>query len=56
VRQHEDLTLRHTVGEPRWLIRALEREVASGDAVRDALTFQARAIIARGIAAGKRAA
>src|SRR5919109_4055816 len=30
LRQHEELTYRHTVGEARYLIRALERFVAAG--------------------------
>jgi hypothetical protein len=40
LRQHEDLTLRHTIGEARYLIRGLERAVNAGKPI-DILRAQA---------------
>lgn len=45
LRQHETLEYKHTVGEARWLVRALERIVSSGTAVADALKKQTDALI-----------
>jgi hypothetical protein len=43
LRQHEDLTLRHKVGEARYLVRGVERFQADGfDQVESALRANAR--------------
>ena len=44
LRQHEDLSYRHTVGEARYLVRGLERW-ERGNAPEDALRMQAKAAI-----------
>ena len=46
LRQHEELSYRHPVGEARWLVRALERW-ATGHNVEDALRIQSEIAIER---------
>lgn len=51
MRQHEDLTYRHPLGEARYLVRGVERWEPNGSAATAALAAQAAALIA--IAADK---
>ena len=47
MKQHEDMTLRHPLGEPRYLVRAVERWQPDGSAAMDALKEQARQLATR---------
>jgi hypothetical protein len=46
--QHERLDYQHRVGEPRYLVRGLERWKATGSAAMTALRAQARLVMGRG--------
>jgi hypothetical protein len=53
LRQHEDTSLRHTVGEARWMIRAIDRWKPDGSQGLRALRENAEAGIRAARAAGK---
>lgn len=47
LRQHEDMTYHHTVGEPRYLVRAVDRWEPNGSAAIEGLRLQAEATATR---------